>query len=199
MSIWRYTAAACMAAACLWGLPGAAAPGAHGPDGEHLDAPGAVQGVGRPTLEAATEAFELVAQLTETELSVLVDHFASNEPVLGARLEVEVGGLKATATFHADHGDYAVDDPAVLRLLQAGGEHAVVFTVIAGDQSDLLEGTLRVPVPHAHPSANADAAHGHTHLSWRWVAAAMMGLALLAAAFWFWRRRRAQTVGRLGL
>jgi hypothetical protein len=135
-----------------------AGPGAHGPNGEHLEGPaqpGAVSAL--PRLEAKTELFELVATLGGGELSILIDRFDTNEPVLNARVEVESGSLKAAARFHGDHGDYAVDDPALLKALAAPGEHALVFTVAAGDQTDLLDGTLRVE------ATQVAEARGHTH------------------------------------
>ncbi|MDF3037287.1 MAG: hypothetical protein K0S28_2561 [Paucimonas sp.] len=51
-----------------------AGPGAHGPNGEHLDAPaGHVHNGGGPRVETFTETFELVAHLEADELSILVD------------------------------------------------------------------------------------------------------------------------------
>lgn len=141
--------AALLAALCLAGAA-LAGPGAHGPNGEHLDGPaqqGAASSV--PKLEAKSELFELVATLGGGELSILVDRYDTNEPVLGAKVEVEAGAAKAVARFHADHGDYAVDDAAFLQALAKPGEHALVFTVAAGEQADLLDGTLRVPAQKA--------------------------------------------------
>lgn len=132
-----------------------ASPGAHGPNGEHLDAPGGqVFGDAGPRIETFTEAFELVGHLQEDELSVLVDRYDSNEPVLNGKLEVEFNGLTAPAKFHADHGDYAIDDKKFLQALAKPGKHALVFTLTAGDESDLLEGTLEVKA--------ADNGHGHS-------------------------------------
>lgn len=143
-------------------LPAAhAGPGAHGPDGEHLDAPATSGSAApaRPRVEASTELFELVATLQETELSILIDRYESNEPVLGASLEIESAGLKAQATFQADHGHYAVDDPALLARLRTPGEHGLVFTLVAGDDADLLDGTLVVAAPAGLPAGE----HGHHH------------------------------------
>lgn len=168
-------------------LTGIAAPGAHGPNGEHLDAPSQVASVGsRPRTEAATEAFELVATLYADELSIVIDRFASNEPVLKGRLTVESGGIKAEARFHEDHGDYAVDDPKLLALLRKPGEHALVLTLIAGDESDLIDAMLRVG-DDGHGDAHE---HGHSHAVER-AAYAAAGLALLGAGAWVWRRRTA--------
>ena len=140
--------------------PALAGPGAHGPNGEHLDAP-ATMGTAPslPRVEAATEAFELVAELRAGELAIVVDRFQTNEPVLNAKLEVESGALKAVATFRAEQGDYVVSDAALLKALAAPGEHALVFTLVAGNDSDLLDGTL----VHAQAGAAAGGEHGHDH------------------------------------
>jgi hypothetical protein len=135
----------------------AAAPGAHGPNGEHLDAPAsnAQPATAQPRFEAQTELFELVGTLAGGELSLLIDRFETNEPVLKAQVEVESGGLKAQARFHADHGDYVVDDAAMLKALAQAGTHPLVITVLAGAESDLMDAGLVV---------GADAAdHGHEH------------------------------------
>lgn len=122
-----------------------------------------------PTLRAESEQFELVARLYEDELGIYIDRWASNVPLLHAQVEVEVNGKKAIAKFHEDHGDYAINDPDMLKALHAAGEHALVFTIIAagpsqgdglalggkrtegsqggnlaGQESDLLTGELHV-------------------------------------------------------
>lgn len=97
-----------------------------------------------PMLHAESEQFELVARLYEKELGIYIDRWASNVPLLNAEVEVEVNGLKAIAKFHQDHGDYAVTDPEVLKALQAKGEHALMFTITAGKEADLLTGELHV-------------------------------------------------------
>jgi hypothetical protein len=175
----------------LWSATAMAAPGAHGPNGEHLDAP-AQQGAASaaPKLEAKSELFELVATLGGGELSILIDKFDSNEPVLGAKVEVEAGPLKAIAKFHSDLGDYSVEDPALLKALSQPGEHALVFTVAAAGETDLLDGTLQV--------SPADAAHAddHTHFfTFRRVALAGAALLAGAAALVLLLRRRAARGG----
>lgn len=164
--------------------PASASPGAHGPNGEHLDGPAAAATAGSaPHFETFSELFELVGQLSGGELSILIDRYETNEPVLNGKLEVEHKGIKANATFHADAGDYAVDDPKLLKALSAPGSHALVFTFVAGEDSDLLEGTLVV-------AANQDHEHEPgARRVWLWAAAV---LALLAAclAIYFARRRK---------
>ncbi|AXA93258.1 hypothetical protein [Massilia sp. YMA4] len=145
-------------------LPAHAAPGAHGPNGEHLDGPAATTDAGTvPRIETFSELFELVGHLSGGELSVLIDRYDTNAPVLGGTLEVEYGKLKARATFHADVGDYAIDDAQLLQALSKPGKHALLFTFTAGGESDLLEGTLDVPAVAAHE-------HGHDQ-RWWWLAA----------------------------
>lgn len=160
-----------------------AAPGAHGPNGEHLDAPSAgIAASAAPRLEAKSEAFELVGQLHGAELSLFINRFETNEPVLGATVEVESGDHKAAAPFRADHGDYAVADPAFLKVLARPGSHPLVITVSAGSEADLLDGALAV--------AEASDGHGHETSGWRIAgyagAAALVGAALL----WGLKRRR---------
>ncbi|MDE2600551.1 MAG: hypothetical protein KGL40_13105 [Rhodocyclaceae bacterium] len=130
---------------------------AHG-DEEHKDhahaAPSAVLETNSavPALTTQSETFELVARLYENELGLYIDDWRSNAPVLNARVEVELDGRKATAQFHADHGDYAVADPEMLKALHAEGEHALVFSIVAGKDVDLLTGELHV---HAESPAAA--------------------------------------------
>ena len=74
--------------------PALAAPGAHGPNGEHLDGPTTMRAASAlPRVEAKSETFELVAELRASELAIVVDRYESNEPVLGAKLEVERASL----------------------------------------------------------------------------------------------------------
>jgi hypothetical protein len=173
--------------------PALAGPGAHGPNGEHLDAP-ATMGTAPslPRVEAATEAFELVAELRASELAVVVDRFQTNEPVLNAKLEVESGALKAVARFRAEQGDYVVSDAALLKALAAPGEHALVFTLVAGNDSDLLDGTL-VNAAGGMAATGGTHDHGHDHDHHALERAAYLGAGVLTlgvAGAFFWRRKR---------
>ena len=161
-----------------------AGPGAHGPGGEHLDAPGghAASTAGKPRIEAKSELFELVGYLVEGELSVMINRFETNEPVLNAQVEVAMGASTATAKFHGDHGDYAIDDAAFLKLLSAPGEHPLIFTIVAGSDSDLLEGILAVA---SAPTETHAGEHSHAFD----YALATAALILVIAAVVLWRRR----------
>ena len=152
---------------------------------DHGDTAMVVNGAGLPRVEAHSDLFELVGQLGEQGLTLLIDRYDSNAPVLGAKVTLESGGIEAAATFHAEHGDYAMDDTRLLALLRQPGEHALVFTITAGDDSDLLDGTLRRPVT-AVPTEHA------TGLPWGRVLGGLALLAALVAAAYVYLQRRAR-------
>ncbi|BDB28819.1 hypothetical protein Tamer19_58730 [Cupriavidus sp. TA19] len=160
-----------------------AAPGAHGPNGEHLDAPASTGSAAnaQPTIEASTEAFELVGTLAADELSVMVDRYVTNEPVLNGTLEVEFNGTRAQGKLHADYGDYSFTDEKLLKALRQPGNHALVFTLITGNESDLIEGTLNV-APHGH----ADGLGALWQARWPWIV--LLATLILVAAAWGVRR-----------
>lgn len=194
----RRLAITCLVCAVLTAPHVQAAPGAHGPNGEHLDMPvsGVSAAAAGPRFETQSEGFELVGRLHGGELSMLVNRFDTSEPVLGAEVEVQLGGLKARAPFHVDAGDYAVDDETLLRALRQPGEHALVITVLAAGGGDLLDATLRVE--QAGP-----AAQGHEGSGWArhvrsgaWVAGVL--LLLGGAAAWIERGRRARRRSPVG-
>lgn len=141
-------------------------------------------GAAAPRFEATSELFEVVGQLHGGELSLLIDRFTTNEPVLRANVEIESGSIKATARFHGDLGDYAVEDPAMLKLLSTPGEHPLVITILAGEETDLLDGVLKV--------GSADqAAHGHRHGHWTvWWVWGLGAIILLAFLMVLARRKR---------
>jgi hypothetical protein len=152
-----------------------AGPGAHGPNGEHLDSPktdNSMQAGFR--IEANSDVFELVGTLAGGELSIFIDRFVTNEPLLQAQVEVESGALKAQAKFRAEIGDYKIDDPAMLQKLSTPGEHPLVISVIAGKESDLLDAVLRVPATLAVDDH-------HFHWDW-WALGAFATLVLLGIA-----------------
>jgi len=174
-------------------LQGWAGPGAHGPNGEHLDtAQTAVVGARQasPRFEAKSDLFELVGTLAGGELSILMDRFDTNEPVLKAQVEIESGGVKAVAKFRDDIGDYSVDDPAMLKKLLTPGEHPLVITILAGKDSELLDAVLRVEA-----MGGGDHAHG---IHWEWWGLGGLGvLALLGIAGAGLRRQRSRMKGGL--
>lgn len=163
-----------------------AGPGAHGPGGEHLDAPaGQMQVDATPRIDTFTESFELVGRLQGDEFSILIDRYETNEPVLDGKLEAELNGLKAPAAFHADHGDYVVNDPAFLKALSTPGKHALVFTLATAEESDLLEGVLEVQA--------ANHTEAHSHFPWGWAGAGLLAAIVLLAAISRFRRAKTST------
>lgn len=185
----RWTVALALACTVGWTF---ASPGGHGPDGEHLDGPAGTSTTGTtPRFEAKSEAFELVGRLSAGELSMFINRYETNEPVDGAKVELELGKLKASAPFHADQGDYAVADEAFLKAVSAPGDHALVITVVAGDEADLLEGTLEVP------DDDHGAAEGHLS-ELATLLLVVLGFCVLALAGWALRLRRGRARGVAG-
>ncbi|SOZ38778.1 hypothetical protein [Cupriavidus neocaledonicus] len=165
-----------------------AGPGAHGPNGEHLDAPSASGAAAhaQPTIEAQTEAFELVGTLATDEFSVMVDRYVTNEPVLDGTLELEFNGIKARGKLHADAGDYAFTDDKLLQALRRPGQHALVFTLVTGNESDLIEGTLNVAADEH------DRGLAWWQARWPWL---VLLAAVVAAAVWGVKRRVGKSNG----
>lgn len=160
-----------------------AGPGAHGPNGEHLDAQAPVLSAGAsvPRAEAKSESFELVARVEAGALSILIDRYDTNEPVLDAAVEVESGAAKSKASFRREQGDYVVADPQLLKVLASPGAHPLVFTVSTPKDSDLLEASLTAhgAEEHAHGSSYGAIA--------AWIAGAMV---LVTAVGLYIRGRR---------
>lgn len=137
-------------------------------------------------VEAVSELFELVGLLEGDKLIIHLDRFATNEPVTGATISVEGGPLKATAAVERE-GVYTV--PAA--GLAAPGSHPLVFTVQAGQTSDLLTGDLVVAGASATAESSSDHGPGWTAP----LAVALAAALLLAAGVFAWRRRRAALKG----
>lgn len=174
--------------------PSGAAPGAHGPNGEHLDGPTQTSPAAGsvPRFEARTEAFEMVGRLQGGVLSMFVNRFETNEPVLEASVEIEAGSLKATAPFRPAVGDYVVDDAAFVAAVAKPGTHPLVIMVVAGADSDLLDATFTVGAPPVKPATT------HAHAWWedRRIALAALAVAAILAAAWTLARSR-RTTSRL--
>lgn len=159
-----------------------------GDDHSHGDAkPAPVAASAQPLrVEAVSELFELVAELVGDRLVIHLDRFATNEPVTGATVTVEGGPLKATAAIERE-GVYTVSAPG----LAAPGTHPLVFTVQAGQTSDLLTGDLVV----ARALASTLASREPTPPWATPLAVALAAALVLAAAAFAWRRRHAALKG----
>ena len=161
----------------------------HGDGGhDHGEAPMPSGGSASPRFAVQSELFEAVGVLQGGELSVFIDRYADNAPVLDAVVELESGDFKATGTLHKDHGDYSFSGAAFARP----GRYPIVLTVTAGGDVDLLAGNLVVPEPEtAHDGWRSGLAGAARYA----VAAVVAAAALLLAAVIVRRRRRAETVG----
>jgi cobalt-zinc-cadmium efflux system membrane fusion protein len=109
-----------------------------------------------PRGEAASKAFEIVAIARDETLEIYLDRFATNEPVTGATIEVESPNGSVKAAAGAD-GTYRLAAP----WLAKSGHTDLIFTVTAGDTTDILPLTIPAAsaVP-AHGAALRDADHG---------------------------------------
>jgi hypothetical protein len=151
-----------------------------GPGHDHGDAPAASSSTASPRFEAVSDLFEVVGILQANELSVFVDRFADNAPVLKAKVELESGSLKAIGQFHSDHGDYSFANQA----FQKPGTYPIMLTITAGDDVDILAGNLVVPDPHA--------GHVHSTISLPRILLSLAAAAIAIAAVWLLLRRRAR-------
>lgn len=91
-----------------------------------------------PVVVAESDDFEIVGRLEEKSFIFFVDRNKTNAPVLAASLEVEQGGKTVLASFRPETGDYLIADPAFLAPFAMPGEYPLNFTLIAGEESDLL-------------------------------------------------------------
>lgn len=130
-----------------------------------------------PSAEAHSLDFELVAQLQGDTLTVYLDRYSDNQPVSEASIEVASAAFSATLAAVAP-GTYQ----ASAAPLNHPGQHELLFTVLAGEQSDLLDARLSVsPAPAAEPLAGK--------LSSGWLGAAVALLAVLLCGWLAWRRQ----------
>jgi membrane fusion protein, heavy metal efflux system len=106
-----------------------------------------------PRGEADSDAFEIVAIVRGENLEIYLDRFATNEPVTGATLEVESPDGPVKAAAGAD-GIYRVAAP----WLAKSGRADLIFTVTAGDTTDILPLTIQTAPGSAQGAAQRDAA-----------------------------------------
>jgi LPXTG-motif cell wall-anchored protein len=172
---------------CLFSLPVAAY--AHGDEDHGAKAPVLTQSVA-PRAFAVTDDFELVAVLEAKKFLIYLDRFATNEPVLKAKLEVEGAGVKAYAS-ETSPGVYVLDMP-----LLAAGKYPLTITLEAGEISDLLSLSLEVVAPANNVSDHSGWATKLTGTAGTaWLSASVL-LLLLAGAGVLLARRRKKIQGR---
>lgn len=95
-----------------------------------------------PRVEAESEAFELVGVLQPGGAMLLyLDRWSDNAPVEGA-LTVTIDGQEVTAE-RLGIGVFSLRHP----LLTRPGSTDLIFSISAGEEMDLLTGTLEIPPP----------------------------------------------------
>ena len=150
----------------------------HG-DEDHGAAPPPVTQSMAPRAVAASEEFEVVAVLEDKHLVVYVDRYASNEPVAGAKVEIEGGGLQGIAAESAP-GTYLLNLAAAL----PPARHGLTISIEAGDSADLL--TVTLDTSTAAPAASP------AHFRSAWVVWGLAALLLLVSLAMLAARRRKQ-------
>ncbi len=144
---------------------------------DHAAEPAPPRAAAAPRAEGATPDFEVVAVLEGERLVIHLDRYATNEPVVGAQVEVDSGAFGAAASAAKD-GVYVVERVPFL----APGTYPLVFTVRAGDAADLLHGLLEVP-PQADKTVSRARGVGP------WALASGGLVAVAGVAGWAWKRR----------
>jgi hypothetical protein len=144
----------------------------------HDEAPASPPG----RLSAQSAQFEITGALAHDTLTLYLDRYASNEPVTGARIEVEAGAASGPAEPQAD-GSYRFQHAA----LETAGTLPMHFAIEAAGVAELLSTELVIAAEDSEPD------HDHAEIPWRTVLAAAALLAALAFFLLRARRRRAAT------
>jgi len=130
-----------------------------------------------PRIAVESEDFELVGVAKGEQLTIYLDRFADDQPVVGATIEVDAGdGQTVTATAAGDDGVYTAAAPWVAQP----GRHDLVFTVRSDQGADLLAGTLGIPAPESGGLAHVSFLEGHP--SFGVVGAFVLGLLTMFGA-----------------
>lgn len=140
-----------------------ASPGAHGPNGEHLDTSNSVLASLNPKFESFTESYELLGELFDTQLVIYLHDFKTNVPVETASIELESGELSASAEYSDTLKAYLLTEQKMLELLNVEGEHEIVLTVMTQDNGDLLVANLNTTKVHTTIEQHDD---DHHHIPW---------------------------------
>lgn len=123
-----------------------------------------------PRIQAHSDLLELVGIVDKGQMTLYLDRYPTNEPVLGAKIEYEAGTNKGVAAPQAD-GTYLIKFDALAKP----GELPFAFTVTAGADTDLLAGDLDLKGPHDHRDEGSS--------SWlQWLGYALAAVATFAIA-----------------
>ena len=152
----------------------------HGPE---VKAPIAAPATSGARFTLTSPDVELLGMLDNDKLTLYVDSYATNEPILNAKIEVESNGVKVQALAEKD-GSYT----AAAEWLKQPGTHEIVVSVVAKDLADLLIGTLEAPAltPEAHEHSWLDGEFAYDI----WAAGGVAVVIALLALFDLMRRRK---------
>lgn len=144
-----------------------------------------------PRATAQSEDFELVAVLDESQsknrrLLIIVDRFKTNEPVSGAKLEIDAEGQNTSAT--EDSPGVYVASFAVLSKLTAGSKLPLTISLETTDTSDLLTTDLEIPADSFNETE-------HSHRNTGYAAWGVGAAFILVAIIVLIARRRHQKKG----
>jgi len=160
-------------------------PGAHGPNGEHLDMEPAHSQAQRPKFEAFTESFEILGELFENELIIYLHDFKTNSPIAGAEIEIESNSHTANAAYDSEQKRYVLKNEALLSAIKQSGQHEIIATILTPNSDDLLFANLTIHTEEfeagQHGDEHADD-HGDEHHHFPWWA---VGLAIIALSLGF--------------
>lgn len=171
----------------LWLQP-ALAGGDHDHDHEHGDEPTTSTTVqALPRFSAMSEDFELVGVLNGQQLTLYLDHAATNEPVREASIALDIGGRVVQAS-PAPEGTFQATLPQAL----PEGSTPISATVLVGSTSDLLAGDIAI---HDTDHGNEAGAHARP---WRKAVAWGLGGLVIVSILALWWRKHAGHTSRVG-
>jgi len=131
-------------------------------------------------LELKSPDVELLGVLQDGKLTVFADRYATNEPILNAKIELESNGRKLQL-LATKEGSYT----AAADWLKQPGTHEIVVSVEAAGLEDLLIGTLQIP------GLKPNEARGRAWLDYgKWAAGGIAGVIVLLVLFKRMRRRK---------
>ncbi len=159
----------------------------HDHDEAEAVAPAMPGGGARSVTELSSEVFEALIESHGDHLDIWLDRYATNEPVTGATLTLTLGEGAELKPTEESPGQYMVE----IAPLAAGSTVPLTLVVSAGDESDLLGGTLEMAAAVEEPLGSR--VGGWVAGLWRWA----LGLVVLALAAAFALRRRRAGGARL--
>jgi hypothetical protein len=172
----------CVLFALFFAADSQSSPGAHGPNGEHLDVyPRSLQAQ-RPRFEAFTESFELLGEIFEDELIIYLHDFKTNAPIAEAEIEIESATRRAFAVFDREQNRYVLKNKDLLSIIKQAGEHQIVATILTDNNDDLLLANLTIPTSQLKTNEHNNE---HRHFPW-WTVGITIGA--LFAGFFLGRR-----------